>query len=44
MYGFTFGRFFTERTVVAKALSKSLKGHEKAEIMFVTSNTLVEYG
>ena len=35
-----FGRFFTERTIVAKPLSDSLTEHEKAEIMLVRITVL----
>ena len=37
---FNFGRFFTERTIVAKPFSDSLREHEKAEIMLVRSTIL----
>ena len=37
---FDLGRFFTERTVVAKPLSDSLTELEKAEIMLVRSTIL----
>ena len=35
--GFNFGRFLTERAIVAKPLSDSLKELEKAKIMLVRS-------
>ena len=37
---FDFGRFFTERTIVAKPLSDSLTELEKAEIMLARSTIL----